>query len=98
MDKKLENELLESINDRLDILEAVMVSVSDIATRNKVEGKIKALKMLRAEISILEMNACELTPLIETKFNNKELGIKGKFVREGFEEILNEYKGQCKIN
>lgn len=97
MNKKLENEILESINDRVDILEAVMVSVSDIATRNKVEGKLKALKLLKQEINLLELNPCELTAKINERFQNQELGIKGKYIREGFESVLNEYKEQCRI-
>ena len=42
------------------------------------------------------MNPHDLAILLEKKFEKRELGINGKYVREGFEAIINEYKNKFK--
>lgn len=88
MDKR---KILDEITDRLDMLEAIMVSVSDVANRNIVRGKIKALKMIKEEINILDMEPAELANILNKRFEKEELGISGKYIREGFEDIMKEY-------
>lgn len=88
MDKR---KILDEITDRLDMLEAIMVSVSDVANRNIVRGKIKALKMIKEEINILDMEPVELANILNKRFEKEELGISGKYIREGFEDIMKEY-------
>lgn len=88
MDKR---KILDEITDRLDMLEAIMVSVSDVADRNIVRGKIKALKMIKEEINILDMDPVELATMLNKRFEKEELGISGKYIREGFEDIIKEY-------
>lgn len=89
-------EILDEITERLNMLEAIMVSVSDVADRNIVSGKVKALKIIKEEIKILDMDPSELAKIIDEKFENRELGIEGKYVREGFEDIMKEYIGKAK--
>ncbi|MGL5614954.1 MAG: hypothetical protein ACRDD2_01820 [Sarcina sp.] len=93
MDKK---EILDEIEDRIMVLEGIMVSVSDIGDRNIVEGKVRALKLIKEEVGILDMDPSELATILENKFENGELGIEGKYRREGFEDIISEYIGKAK--
>lgn len=93
MDKR---EILDEIEDRIMMLEGIMVSVSDIGDRNIVEGKVKALKLIKEEIGILDMDPSELATILENKFENRELGIEGKYRRQGFEAVVSEYIGKAK--
>lgn len=93
MDKK---KVLEEINERIEMLEAIKVSVSEAYDRNLILGKLEALKKIKLEVEILDMNPHDLAVILEKKFRNRELGVSGKYVREGFEAIINEYINKFK--
>lgn len=93
MDKE---KILNEINERIEMLEAIKVSVSEAYDRNIILGKLEALKAIKLETEILDMNPHDLAILLEKKFEKRELGINGKYVREGFESIINEYKNKFK--
>ncbi|MFR5266161.1 hypothetical protein [Clostridium sp.] len=93
MDKE---KILNEINERIEMLEAIKVSVSEAYDRNIILGKLEALKAIKLETEILDMNPHDLAILLEKKFEKRELGINGKYVREGFEAIINEYKNKFK--
>ncbi|WP_055070367.1 hypothetical protein [Clostridium massiliamazoniense] len=93
MDKK---KILDEINERIEMLEAIKVSVSEAYDRNLILGKLEALKAIKMEVDILDMNPHSLAVILEEKFRNRELGITGKYVREGFEAVINEYINKFK--
>lgn len=93
MDKK---KILDEINERIEMLEAIKVSVSEAYDRNLILGKLEALKAIKMEVDILDMNPHDLAVILEEKFRNRELGITGKYVREGFEAVVNEYINKFK--
>lgn len=93
MDKK---KILDEINERIEMLEAIKVSVSEAYDRNLILGKLEALRAIKIEVDILDMNPHDLAVILEEKFRNRELGITGKYVREGFETVVNEYINKFK--
>ena len=95
MNKK---ELIEEISERIEMLDVVMISINDVSEKEMLQGKMKALNMIKEEVNLLDINPYELAPILEKKFENRELGIKGSDVRNGFEAIMKEYIDKCKKN
>lgn len=83
--------LIREIEERISLLEVLLVSVSEIIQRDKTEGKIKALKFIKANSEILGVTPYELMNMMGEKVLNNKHKIKEEFIREGFETIIREY-------
>lgn len=83
--------LLKEIEERISLLEVLLVSVSEIIQRDKTEGKIKALKFIKTNSEILEVTPYELMNILGDRLNGHNHNIKDQFIREGFDTIIKEY-------
>ncbi|MFR5264976.1 hypothetical protein [Clostridium sp.] len=83
--------LLKEIEERITLLEVLLVSVSEIIQRDKTEGKIMALKFIKTNSEILGVSPYELMEILGDKLTNSHNHIKEEFIKEGFDTIIKEY-------
>lgn len=83
--------LIEEINERINLLEVLLVSVSEIIQRDKTEGKLKALKFIKTNSEILGVTPHELITILGDKILSNKHNIKEEFIREGFCSVISEY-------